>query len=203
MNFSLISGLGSQDEVRLVDHLFDGYNALIRPVENLTETVTVRFGLAMIQLISVVRIQLVLFISIYIQIIYKYILSAFITARLMFWDRRKICLIWVNPATMYLLPSETVIGALMLVFQFSIIYCWWVFMIAIICLWISFLSFMTFKKSSYIYYLTINKILYINWSLAQLLPPPHKTRCVDCVYFIWIVNVLNPLKCSYLLNIQT
>ena len=51
-------GLGSDDEVRLIETLFQkkGYNALIRPVRNLTETVTVKFGLAMIQLINVVRI---------------------------------------------------------------------------------------------------------------------------------------------------
>ena len=51
-----VTGLGSADEVRLVKHLFtdNGYNPLIRPVKNLTETVTVKFGLAMIQLISVV-----------------------------------------------------------------------------------------------------------------------------------------------------
>ncbi len=42
--------------MRLVEYLFDrqGYNPLIRPVRNLTETVTVAFGLAMIQLINVV-----------------------------------------------------------------------------------------------------------------------------------------------------
>ncbi|ESO00199.1 hypothetical protein HELRODRAFT_176035 [Helobdella robusta] len=50
------TGLGSQDEVRLVEHLLHGYNALIRPVKNLTETVTVKFGLAMIQLINVRRV---------------------------------------------------------------------------------------------------------------------------------------------------
>jgi len=51
------AGLGSEDEVRLIETLFHkkGYNALIRPVRNLTETVTVKFGLAMIQLINVVR----------------------------------------------------------------------------------------------------------------------------------------------------
>ena len=51
-------GLGSEDEVRLVEHLFDrqGYNPLIRPVRNLTEKVAVKFGLAMIQLINVVCI---------------------------------------------------------------------------------------------------------------------------------------------------
>ena len=49
-------GLGSDDEVRLVEYLFDrqGYNPLIRPVRNLTEKVQVKFGLAMIQLINVV-----------------------------------------------------------------------------------------------------------------------------------------------------
>ena len=55
-HYCIFTGLGSQDEVRLVKHLFidNGYNPLIRPVKNLTETVTVKFGLAMIQLISVV-----------------------------------------------------------------------------------------------------------------------------------------------------
>jgi len=50
------AGLGSEDEVKLVNSLFenDGYNPLIRPVRNLSETVTVKFGLAMIQLINVV-----------------------------------------------------------------------------------------------------------------------------------------------------
>ena len=53
----LCSGLGSEDEVQLVNSLFDsdGYNPLIRPVRNLSETVSVKFGLAMIQLINVVR----------------------------------------------------------------------------------------------------------------------------------------------------
>jgi len=51
-------GLGSDDEVRLVHNLFldKGYNPLIRPVRNLTNTVKVQFGMAMIQLINVVRI---------------------------------------------------------------------------------------------------------------------------------------------------
>ena len=46
--------------MRLIETLFnkEGYNPLIRPVENLTETVTVKFGLAMIQLINVVCISL-------------------------------------------------------------------------------------------------------------------------------------------------
>jgi hypothetical protein len=50
------AGLGSEDEVRLVETLFQkqGYNPLIRPVRNLNETITVKFGLAMIQLINVV-----------------------------------------------------------------------------------------------------------------------------------------------------
>ena len=52
------AGLGSEDEVKLVNTLFenDGYNPLIRPVRNLSETVTVKFGLAMIQLINVVSV---------------------------------------------------------------------------------------------------------------------------------------------------
>jgi len=52
----LCKGLGSADEVRLVERMFltEGYNPLIRPVRNLTETVKVKFGMAMIQLINVV-----------------------------------------------------------------------------------------------------------------------------------------------------
>ena len=49
-----VSALGSEDEERLVADLFFGYNKLIRPVENMTKTVNVEFGLAFIQLISVV-----------------------------------------------------------------------------------------------------------------------------------------------------
>ncbi|KAF0295737.1 Acetylcholine receptor subunit beta-like 1 [Amphibalanus amphitrite] len=48
-----VSALGSEDEERLVADLFFGYNKLIRPVENMTKTVNVEFGLAFIQLISV------------------------------------------------------------------------------------------------------------------------------------------------------
>jgi nicotinic acetylcholine receptor len=52
----LPAGLGSEDEVRLVQDLFDkqGYNPLIRPVRNLSEIIHVEFGLAMVQLINVV-----------------------------------------------------------------------------------------------------------------------------------------------------
>ena len=51
-------GLGSDDEVRLVDNIFErqGYNPLIRPVRNLTEKVEVGLNLALIQLINVVSI---------------------------------------------------------------------------------------------------------------------------------------------------
>ena len=53
----MVVGLGSEDEMRLMETLFDshGYNPLIRPVTNLSEIVTIKFGLAMIQLINVVR----------------------------------------------------------------------------------------------------------------------------------------------------
>lgn len=44
----------SEDEERLVRDLFRGYNKLIRPVQNMTQTVDVRFGLAFVQLINVV-----------------------------------------------------------------------------------------------------------------------------------------------------
>ncbi|XP_065211807.1 acetylcholine receptor subunit beta-like 1 [Planococcus citri] len=43
----------SDDEERLVRDLFRGYNKLIRPVQNMTQKVDVRFGLAFVQLINV------------------------------------------------------------------------------------------------------------------------------------------------------
>lgn len=49
--------IGSEDEERLVRDLFRGYNKLIRPVQNMTQTVDVRFGLAFVQLINVVCIH--------------------------------------------------------------------------------------------------------------------------------------------------
>ena len=52
-----VSGSGSRDEERLVRDLFRGYNKLIRPVQNMTQKVEVAFGLAFIQLISVVSIN--------------------------------------------------------------------------------------------------------------------------------------------------
>lgn len=51
----LLAALCSEDEERLVRDLFRGYNKLIRPVQNMTEKVHVRFGLAFVQLINVVR----------------------------------------------------------------------------------------------------------------------------------------------------
>lgn len=49
----LESGLGSDDENKLVKTLFDGYNELIRPVSNMSEKVTVDVQLALHQLINV------------------------------------------------------------------------------------------------------------------------------------------------------
>ncbi|KAK7864234.1 hypothetical protein R5R35_002066 [Gryllus longicercus] len=46
-------GWCSEDEERLVRDLFRGYNKLIRPVQNMTQKVDVRFGLAFVQLINV------------------------------------------------------------------------------------------------------------------------------------------------------
>lgn len=54
-NNRLVAGVCSEDEERLVRDLFRGYNKLIRPVQNMTEKVDVRFGLAFVQLINVVR----------------------------------------------------------------------------------------------------------------------------------------------------
>lgn len=49
-------GLGScsEDEERLVRDLFRGYNKLVRPVQNMSMKVEVKFGLTFTQLISVV-----------------------------------------------------------------------------------------------------------------------------------------------------
>ena len=52
--FFLIGGLASEAEERLFNDLFNGYNRLIRPVENNTERLSVEFGLTMSQLIDVV-----------------------------------------------------------------------------------------------------------------------------------------------------
>ncbi|XP_034948494.1 acetylcholine receptor subunit beta-like 1 [Chelonus insularis] len=46
-------GSCSEDEERLVETLFKGYNKLIRPSRNITEKVHVKFGLGFIQLINV------------------------------------------------------------------------------------------------------------------------------------------------------
>lgn len=54
MTFLVLQGKCSEDEERLVRDLFRGYNKLIRPVQNMTEKVDVRFGLAFVQLINVV-----------------------------------------------------------------------------------------------------------------------------------------------------
>ena len=53
---NLFSGLGSDDEVRLVNVLFEtsGYNPLIRPVKNVNDNLTVQFNLALSQLINIV-----------------------------------------------------------------------------------------------------------------------------------------------------
>lgn len=53
-NYAYVSGWCSEDEERLVRDLFRGYNKLIRPVQNMTQKVDVRFGLAFVQLINVV-----------------------------------------------------------------------------------------------------------------------------------------------------
>ena len=54
-----VPGVRSDDEARLIEHLFEsrGYNPLIRPVRNMTELVIVKFGMAMIQLINIVRMS--------------------------------------------------------------------------------------------------------------------------------------------------
>lgn len=60
VTFTIISVTGSEDEERLVRDLFRGYNKLIRPVQNMTQKVDVRFGLAFVQLINVVRMKKIL-----------------------------------------------------------------------------------------------------------------------------------------------
>lgn len=53
----------SEDEERLVRDLFRGYNKLIRPVQNMTQKVGVRFGLAFVQLINVVSVLKIKFVK--------------------------------------------------------------------------------------------------------------------------------------------
>ena len=55
----LRAGLGSHDEVRLLEYLFErqGYNPLVRPVANMSDTVRVQLGMALIQLIDVVSMH--------------------------------------------------------------------------------------------------------------------------------------------------
>lgn len=52
---TLTRGLGSEDEVNLVEDLFEksNYNPLIRPVENVSQSLIVRFSLALSQIITV------------------------------------------------------------------------------------------------------------------------------------------------------
>lgn len=52
----LFEGSCSEDEERLVRDLFRGYNKLVRPVQNMSMKVEVKFGLTFTQLISVVPI---------------------------------------------------------------------------------------------------------------------------------------------------
>lgn len=47
--------LGSEHETRLVAKLFEGYNSVVRPVEDHRQAVEVTVGLQLIQLINVVR----------------------------------------------------------------------------------------------------------------------------------------------------
>ena len=49
-------GTCSEDEERLVRDLFRGYNKLVRPVQNMSMKVEVKFGLTFTQLISVVSL---------------------------------------------------------------------------------------------------------------------------------------------------
>ena len=55
--FHFFSGYCSEDEERLVRDLFRGYNKLVRPVQNMSQKVEVKFGLTFTQLISVVTID--------------------------------------------------------------------------------------------------------------------------------------------------
>jgi len=53
---SLSVGLASPEERALIEHLFESkdYNPLIRPVQNLNQTIEVGFEMALIQLINLV-----------------------------------------------------------------------------------------------------------------------------------------------------
>lgn len=57
VSFAISAGLvlGSKHETRLVAKLFEGYNSVVRPVEDHRNVVEVTVGLQLIQLINVVR----------------------------------------------------------------------------------------------------------------------------------------------------
>ena len=57
VSFAISAGLvlGSKHETRLVAKLFEGYNSVVRPVEDHRQPVEVTVGLQLIQLINVVR----------------------------------------------------------------------------------------------------------------------------------------------------
>lgn len=52
---------GNPDAKRLYDDLLSNYNRLIRPVSNHTQTVLVKLGLRLSQLIDLVRLFILLF----------------------------------------------------------------------------------------------------------------------------------------------
>ena len=56
MNFSFLGCVSNPHAKRLYDDLLHDYNRLIRPVPNFTETLTVKLGLKLSQLIDVVNI---------------------------------------------------------------------------------------------------------------------------------------------------
>lgn len=61
---------GNPDAKRLYDDLLSTYNRLIRPVSNNTETVLVKLGLRLSQLIDLVSFHKALYIYMYIPIIF-------------------------------------------------------------------------------------------------------------------------------------
>ena len=69
LSFSSIGVQSSDSEEQLFKELFQGYNPLIRPVQNLDDTINVSFSIALLQLISVVEKEQVLKTNVWLQVV--------------------------------------------------------------------------------------------------------------------------------------
>lgn len=71
LHLLMIRGIvGNPDAKRLYDDLLSNYNRLIRPVSNSTQTVLVKLGLRLSQLIDLVSLDSVVFPKFFVYLIY-------------------------------------------------------------------------------------------------------------------------------------